>query len=136
MPFERINIPKQVKEKVSEPAPEEALSEEQEQPRVYHESDSLPSLESVLNPPKPYVGRRVREVEQPVAPPSVEEPDPQEKAEAELPGLPEHNDSGEEWKHSLGLPAEDNLQRDWSRYNRKLAFMYPQVVLPAWKRKR
>lgn len=49
---------------------------------------------------------------------------------------PEEAETDEAWKHQLALPAEDELVRDWSRYNRKLAFMYPTVVLPGWKRKR
>jgi hypothetical protein len=40
-----------------------------------------------------------------------------------------------DWQTSLGLPDEDTLRRDWSRYDRKLSYIYPEVILPSWRRK-
>jgi len=37
---------------------------------------------------------------------------------------------------SLTLEEEDNMKRDWTRYNRKIGYIYPEVVLPSWRHRR
>lgn len=35
---------------------------------------------------------------------------------------------------SISLPATDEMRRDWMRPNRRMSYLYPDVILPSWRR--
>ena len=55
----------------------------------------------------------------------------------EMPGLDDVEAPPKQvWTMSNKMPDEDSKRRDWTRPNRKLAYMYPKVILPGWREKR
>ena len=37
-------------------------------------------------------------------------------------------------KRSISLPPTEEMRRDWMRPNRRMSYLYPDVVLPSWRR--
>lgn len=42
----------------------------------------------------------------------------------------------DEWRKTNTLPGLDSKKREWNRPNRKLSYMYPNVILPSWRNRR